>query len=206
MKLLQLEQGTPEWHKWRSEGLGGSDIGAIVLGDKWPFTDSRADVVFALKTSRKDDVVLANYSMRRGSRMEPEARHQFEKLKGKAYTPVCVQHDECDWMRVSLDGYHKTSGEILEIKCPNWEMHSMALAGLVPSYYQTQCQYQLLTTGSDLLWYVSFTDNKRFSVEQQMAIVEVRPDAELQATILEKGEEFWGCVKRYWERHYGMAA
>ena len=46
MILRDLKQGTPEWIQWRWEGgIGGSDVGPILLGDDWPHKDSRRDAL-----------------------------------------------------------------------------------------------------------------------------------------------------------------
>lgn len=199
MKLLDLKQGSREWLDWRQWGLGGSDMGSIMLGDDWPYKESRHDALLSMKIEFRN--LEANNAMKRGHWMEGPARMGWCSLHhGMTADPVCVQHDDVDWMRVSLDGLAKFEDGlkvILEIKCPSWQQHNLAHAGIVPAHYVPQVQYQLMVTGLDLLHYVSATDSGRFGAtkdELDIAIVEVRPDPELQAEILERGTEFWQKV------------
>src|SRR6185312_11121927 len=113
--------------------------------------------------------------------------------------PACVEHSAAPWMRVSLDGLCQSrephaggASWILELKVPGWESHDWAVAGEVPPHYRPQCQWQLLVTGLDLLHYCSFySPGPRARVERyrpgdRLAVVEVAPDAEVQAELLEK--------------------
>jgi predicted phage-related endonuclease len=90
-------------------------------------------------------------------------------------------------MRASLDGYNLELSRVLEIKCPGKEDHKTAMAGAVPEKYLPQVQYQLLVTGAKEAHYFSFDG-------EAGCIVEVKPDAEYQAMLVEK-------VKHFWEDH-----
>lgn len=199
MRTLQLPQGSPQWHQWRTNIIGGSDMGAIMLGDAWPYEDSRIDRVLHAKITRETKTET-NFAMRRGTFLEPVARAEWEILHSAKAEPICVQHDDVEWMGVSLDGLAQLrngSGVILEIKAPKWTDHAGVIAGLVPEHYVPQVQYQLLVTGLDLLHFISITENKLFGASKdnpQVAMVEVRPDPEYQAEILDRGQAFWERV------------
>lgn len=222
--IPNLDQQTPEWHRWRDGGLGGSDIGPIVLGDEWPFPDSRVERLLARKLGREKPAENT-FVMRRGQYMEADVRMWFRQTHlspGLMCEPVCVQHDEIEWMRASLDGlvYEPIIApngrtnllnvrrlSVVEIKVPNWQAHSAALAGVVPDYYVPQVQYQLLVTGLDALDYVSYGINDRFGEKDKYAVVRVTPDAEKQAEIYEKCEAFWQrlCELRTGQREHEHA-
>lgn len=199
MRVIRgLQQGSPAWLAWRLGGVGGSDA-ATVLGVA-PFEDATVENLFREKVDGW--VRPTNFAMRRGTRLEPTARTLYEIAHRCKATPVRVEHDDAPWCRVSLDGLCRDDHEeaadpwVLELKCPNWQSHSWALAGEVPDYYRPQCQWQLFATGLDRLDYVSFSTAERFATNDRLAVVRVEPDAELQATLIEACGKFWDEVVR----------
>jgi putative phage-type endonuclease len=218
MKLVQHDQGSDAWKAWRREGIGGSDVAAI-LGLS-PYIDpphTRA-VVFAEKVHgiERD----ANFAMRRGTRLEPAARKLYRDRARCTTDPICVEMDGCPWARVSLDGLC-TSGAvivadrvqwILELKCPNWQTHDAALNGVVAEHFNVQCQWQLLVCGLDRCDFASFNPGARFSPAgfpgfeawrdmpplkrppapvEWLAVCAVEPDRAIQAQIMEEAGRFW---------------
>lgn len=77
MKIVHLTQGLPEWKTWRLQGLGGSDVAAIVGVS--PYQDHTRAVVFAEKVHGIERE--ANFAMRRGNRLEPHARAAYERFR-----------------------------------------------------------------------------------------------------------------------------
>lgn len=190
MRFVKLQQGSPEWKRWRRDGLGGSDI-ANLLGLS-PFADATPENLFREKVEGFERET--NYAMRRGTFMEPKARRAAEYVFGYAFEPCCVEHEEQPWLRVSLDGSNWTLNEILEIKCPKFTVHDQVLQGICPDYYEVQCQWQLLVTDAESCIFASFNSSQKFEPEQYLAYMRIYPDAERQAEILEAAEEFWGKV------------
>ncbi len=76
---------------------------------------------------------------------------------------------------------------MVEIKCPNKQDHSVALNKKIPEKYIPQVQHQLLVTGLDGMYYVSFDGSKG-------AIVEVQRDNAYIASMLEEEQKFWDLV------------
>lgn len=214
MKLVRLNQGSPEWLLWRRGGIGGSDA-ATILGIS-PFEDATIPNLMREKVEGWERP--RNFAMKQGTRLEPTARVAYQRAVSCVAPPVCVEHDAASWMRVSLDGLCSNHAVIaterldwiLELKVPGWESHSQALAGHVPDYYMPQCQWQLLVTGLDRLDYASFSRHERYAgpglgqtpthdellarlptQPDMLAIVRVEPDAEMQARLLTECEKFW---------------
>lgn len=216
MKIVQHNQGSALWKAWRLGGLGGSDIAAI-LGIS-PYVDpphNRATVWAEKVHGIERDV---NFAMHRGSRLEPVARRAYELRNRCTAPPACVEMAGCDWARVSLDGLC-TNGAvinpvrwILELKCPNWMTHDLALGGVVAEHFMVQCQWQLLVCGLGRLDFASFNPGQRFTPpgampfdpwltmpealrpplpREWLAEVAVAPDAERQAWILDEAGKFW---------------
>lgn len=195
-RILRLQQGSPDWHDWRSRLVTASDIAAIAGVS--PYPDHTRDSVLALKL----DPQLGreeNFAMRRGRRLEPVARVLAERRLGKPFPACCVAHPEVEWAGASLDGL-SADGEILELKCPNRLIHDGALCGFVPPHYFDQIQWQLWCSGAERARFVSFTDNAEFAESGRLAVVEVLPDPERMAALVEVAEEFVSEVreKRAW--------
>ena len=185
MRIVNLDQHGPHWLKWRALGIGGSDVPAIL--NESPFTC--ADELYEVKMGRR--VVKENHRMRRGKRLEPEARVKYIEVTGIQTRPVCVVHSEHEWLRASLDGLSMDNKIVLEIKCPSDHTHETALRGVVPGYYYSQCQHQLLVTGCQTLHYWSYTDSKKFPEEERIALVKVVPNPEHQERIFKQSKAFW---------------
>jgi predicted phage-related endonuclease len=132
--------------------------------------------------------------MRRGLRLEPVARRLYEQRTGHLMEPCCVEHDRHGWLRASLDGLDLAGELVLEVKAPHAGDHRLALAGRVPGHYWPQVQHQLAVTGCPLLHYLSYSENRAFSVGERLALVEVRPDPDYRARLLWAEWCFWGAV------------
>lgn len=192
MRIVRLQQGTLEWHRWRYDGLGGSDL-ASILGVS-PYEGCSPENVFAEKTRYVQKE--STFAMRRGNRLEPIARDLFERRHGWKFDPCCVEHDDEPWMRCSLDGLMVTGvmPQVLEIKAPAWQTHDEVLLGFVPEHFMVQMQWQLLVTGADLCHLVSINDGGRFAGKDQLAHVVVEADGEKQAAMLDVATAFWQRV------------
>lgn len=140
-----------------------------------------------------------NWAMKRGTRMEPTARGAYCRATKSTARPVCVEHIRVSWARVSLDGLCSPLAAanptwVLELKCPNWETHSAALAGYVPDYYEAQVQWQLWVTGLTHCDFASYSDHSRYQGADKLAVVPVVANADRQAEILAEAEVFWAEV------------
>lgn len=171
MKLVTHTQGSDAWKAWRRDGIGGSDVAAI-LGVS-PYTDPphTRETVFAEKVHGIERP--ASFAMHRGARLEPSARDTYQRRRRCTAPPVCVEMDGCPWARVSLDGLAANGAAVvterlewvLELKCPSWETHDLALAGVVPEHFMVQCQWQMYVTGLPRLDFASFNPHERFTPE-----------------------------------------
>jgi putative phage-type endonuclease len=197
MRVLDLEQGSPAWHRWRAGGIGGSDA-PVIMGVGFV----SADDLLAEKLGRARRE--ATFAMRRGLRLEAEARDLFCRERGVLVRPACVEREDLLWLRASLDGLDFWGELVLEVKCPHVIDHEIALAGVVPHHYWPQVQHQLLVTEAPLLCYASYSLAERFGGPERpsLAVVEVTHDAEYQAALLEAETAFW----RRWQKQLGRAA
>jgi putative phage-type endonuclease len=184
MKLLNLDQNSPDWHKWRQDGLGGSDAGHVMGGAPWLSAET-------LRLHKKTGQQPAeNERMARGKKLEPEARLLYQQLTGIKCRPVCAVHDTYPFLRVSLDCLSEDNQIVVEIKCPtNKYKHADALNGKYPNYYKAQLQHALLVTGLERAHFVSY--HPEFQEHRRLAVVPVAADLDYQEELLEREKNMW---------------
>lgn len=201
MRILDLEQNSSEWLRWRTKGLGASDATIIMGLSPWfsreqllarKEQDLRAAQHVNDRPPKEGKREADNGAMARGRRLEPIARDIYCDYTGINSKPTCIIHDRYEWMRASLDGLSDDGRFILEVKCVNQNDHRAALDGEVPLKYVPQVQHQLYVADNrPVLHYWSYTDNPRFKPKDRLALVEVRPDQDYQARVLKAEKLFW---------------
>ncbi|MGO9060437.1 MAG: YqaJ viral recombinase family protein [Candidatus Binataceae bacterium] len=183
-RIERLHQNTPEWHRWRMQGIGASD--APVIMAESPFKTPRT--LWSIKTGRMQEDP-AGPAARRGRELERFARRAYERQTGIQMEPLCLVHQEFEWMRASLDGLSFDGSTLLEIKCPlSLRDRASAQQGRIPSQYHAQLQHQLEVSGAEQAHYWSFhgTDG---------ILIKIRPDREYTKRLVEAEAAFWQLVK-----------
>lgn len=179
MRIVQLDQRSQAWLDYRKQGLGASDIPAI-MGIN-PFR--KPIDVYNEKLSDKPNYVNAH--MQRGIDHEEEALKQVQVLLGVELSPLCVEHDTLNWLRASLDGYNKERNIIVEIKTPSEKNYESQALKVDPMHY---CQLQaqsLVTKSTECYLYVYSPETKSGSLKK------IDVDYDYQLDILEKATDFW---------------
>lgn len=183
MKIIELDQDTPQWHEFRKEHIGASE----------------ASIILNISPYRKPSQLWAeklgiiapqefNGAMQRGKDLEEKARQTFCLQMGDHFKPlVCVCTDpEFEFMSASLDGYSE-QGAILEIKCNGKKWHAMVEEGKVPPHHMAQLQHQLYVCKSEIAYYFSFDG-------EEGRTLEVRKDKDYLENLLSKEKIFWEKV------------
>ncbi len=197
MRVVTLDQGSPEWLLWRTKGLGASDAPIIMGVSPWcdPITLLNQKVARWFHSERHSNKTK-NARMMRGILMEPEARQAYIDQTGNYVEPLCAIHDCLDWMRASYDGASPDRKILVEIKCINADDHQTALGGCVPAKYWPQVQHQLAVAGEGTtLHYFSYSKSSRFSkADQSPPPILVRPHDPYQTELLAREQDFWEKV------------
>jgi putative phage-type endonuclease len=183
-RIERLHQNTPEWHRWRRQGIGASDA-PVIMGET-PFKTPKT--LWSMKTGRLQEDP-AGPAARRGRELEWFARRAYERQTGIQMEPLCLVHQEFEWMRASLDGLSFDGSTLLEIKCPlSLRDRASAQEGRIPSQYHAQLQHQLEVSGAERAHYWSFhgTDG---------ILIEIRPDREYAKRLVETEATFWQLVR-----------
>ena len=182
MKIINLQQNTPEWHDYRIVKIGASDAATILGISPWSTPMQLWERKLALSPEQKE-----NSAMSRGKALEEEARTAFMEITQIAVIPTVVEHETFDWMIASLDGLSWCKKYVVEIKCPGREDHLSALAGIVPPKYLPQLQHQLAVTGLDMIYYYSYDG-------QNNACIEVQRDQAYIDKLIEEELKFYKCM------------
>lgn len=182
-----MQQGTNEWLLWRRQGLGGSDIAAVIGVNPY----STANDVWLEKTGQTVGFA-GNFATQRGSDLESRARARYELFALQDMPPAVIVHPKYDIVRVSFDGVSADRKKTLEIKCPGKASHAVAQRGLVPAHYIPQCQYGMAAIGADSCDFFSYYEGPE-GVSHKLITVEA--DVKYQGMLIAKALEFWELVK-----------
>jgi putative phage-type endonuclease len=189
MKIIDLAQGSKDWHAWRKRGLGATAAPVIMNEGKF-VTPFQLWLECTGLGTRPEPNAFQVAAMERGNRLEPIARMKAEDALQKQFVPICVEHDDYPHIRASLDGWNWADADGLELKAPNKLDHAKAVAGKVPKHYWGQVQAQMLITGAKRWYYGSL-----YEETGPLAIVEIVPDVEYQTRLLAEMLKFWQLVQ-----------
>lgn len=184
-RVINLQQGSSEWHSFRQRHIGASEI-ASILG-KCPY--KTAYELYCLKVGLTDPTEQTD-AMRKGSEMEPEIRKWFEEQTGIYLMPQVIESIDMPWLSASLDGISLDGDVFVEIKFNNRDNHNLAKNGLLSDHHAIQMQHQFGVLGHE-------TNRKGYYVSHhngENIIVEVKADQGIWNEIVEKGKEFWNLV------------
>lgn len=94
LRIIECEQGTPEWHKARAGIATASrfqDIVGRLKSKPNEYTKARQDYMYQLAGEIITEEIDATYGgghLARGKALEPEAREVYEIMSGEVCTPV----------------------------------------------------------------------------------------------------------------------
>lgn len=180
--MINLRQGSPQWHEFRRQGIGGSDA-AIIMGIS-PF---RTRLELWQEKLELIPPPIVNSSMQRGVILEPVARRLYEQMTGIDVVDVIRISKEYPWMFSSLDGISLDQKIIVEIKCTSRKNHDLAKNKKIPTYYMPQVQHQISVCGVDYCHYFSFDGNDG-------VVVVVERDDKYIRDLIEMEKEFYNCM------------
>jgi hypothetical protein len=181
MRLIECEQGSPEWLTHRLGVPSASQFSKIVTGKGGKSTQVEAYInqLVAEELTGETTLVYVNEHMKRGTELEPDARELYEALTGQTVQEVgfCL-HDTVN-AGCSPDGLIGEEGG-LEIKCPAPATHvEWVKAGVVPSKHLQQIMGCLWVTGR------SWWDFMSYHQTMKPLIVRVERDEEYIAALAE---------------------
>lgn len=185
-RIVNLVQGSPEWHEYRRWKIGASDISTILGTNnfKTPYQ------LYQEKVDGK--IPFVTDAMRRGTLLESEARDKANEILGGNYKPICIESISDDYMFCSLDGMDVNAEiKVIEIKCPSsLDSHALAVDDKIPNYYVAQVQMQMFVANADAAYYVSYFPEHIIPI----AIVLVKRDQDLINRMLPAAKDFFSKI------------
>ena len=184
IKMLQMEQGSPEWLELRRTHRTASET-PIIMGK------SRYKAPLALAREKRGlaEQEKENIAMKHGKDHEAGVRAAVSEKLGVGFEPAVL----VDGLYLaSLDGLNIAGDTILEIKCP-WSEKSKDLVeakqGNVPQAHWWQIQHQLMVSRAKICHYVV-----RDPADSNLITLEVAPKESAFARIREEWDIFWEAM------------
>lgn len=185
MKQISLKgMSRNDWLKLRRQGIGGSDVAAILGLSKWKTPlDVFNDKTGESAPEEQED----NASMEWGRRLEPVIRDKYAEATGfKVAKPdLMLVSDEHPFMIADVDGIAE-DGRILECKTArtarDWGEEGM---DEIPEYYQTQVQHYMAVTGAaacDVAVLIGGSDFRIYTVKRDQELIDI---------LIKEESKFW---------------
>jgi putative phage-type endonuclease len=172
-----------EWHKKRSMGIGGSDIG-VVMGDS-PYKTRYQLWLEKTKRIQAEDI-SGKFHVQRGVMNEPVARAKFEEMSQMRFEPRSWVIDGKEYLRCNDDGWNDQFKAMLEIKTMGARPHADVANGIVPPHYLQQLQYNMGIAKANIGYFISYRPE-----DGTLYAVTVHPDLALQEKLMQAAEKFW---------------
>ena len=158
MRVIECEQGTPEWLEARLGCPSASSYAKLITsaGKSSAQSDAYINQLVAEKITGDSTFFQITDPMQRGMDLEPDARTAYEMESGNLVDQVgFLKHDTLE-AGASPDGLIGENGG-LEIKCPMPHTHVEYLrAGKLPTKYFQQVQGCLWISGRDWWDFMSY--------------------------------------------------
>jgi putative phage-type endonuclease len=153
VKILNVVQGSQDWHDLRKIKLGAS-CAPIICGIS-PYS-TPLELYQKMKGLINEDD-NNDWAKERGKRLEKEAIQLFENTEQlKTFQPV-GQSDIHDCLIASMDAVNVDDVKVCaEIKCLNIDDHSKTYMGDIPDIYFPQLQHQMFVFELEQIAYISY--------------------------------------------------
>jgi putative phage-type endonuclease len=184
--MTAVDTAAEAWHTWRRNGLGGSDVAAILGLSPWTSPWSLwADK--AGLTERTDSTDAQEF----GHWIEPYLAHKFTEKTGLTVVgeQTMCGHPEHGWMRCTVDGFAGYDFQTPE-ELDGYEGKSTSDSpwSEVPVYYQCQAQWTMAVTGTRAVWFSVL--HLAFG-RREHRVYSVARDEDDIALLIERASTFW---------------
>lgn len=152
MKLLNVQQGTPEWHAARATHDCASEAAAALGLSK---NCTRSELMKIKHTGITPDVSgwTQKFLFDKGHEVEALARPIVAKTLGEALHPVAGESDDGKLL-ASLDGFTMFGDTVWENKMLNPELRDFIIENNdLPDSHWPQCEHQILVTEADRVYF-----------------------------------------------------
>ena len=197
MKIINLGQRDDAWHEWRANGLSASDA-AVILGlspykTPWKLWSEKTGYAVADDLSR-------NPNVRRGVKLEDEARGAAEAYFGSDFDPllpICAESDVEPILRASFDGI-RGNGEPVELKVPAEstfeDVKKERESSKAYRVYYPQVQHQMYVCDAQKGWLMFYNPDEA-DESQRLIVFEIKRDQAMIDELVTKCLELWDFIK-----------
>lgn len=180
MKVINLQQGTKEWHDYRQTKVGASEVS--YLFNENPFCSSKDQTKYLLGIKLGFNQIFVNSHMRAGNDNEAEIVAYVEE-KYNIITQPLVAYDGD--ISASFDGITFEHDAVIEVKYSTDTFNHIRTHKTPPRNYYLQVQQQMLVSGAKTAYFASMNKDTR-----EIEVCEVEADAKVQNEIKEKIKDF----------------
>ena len=192
MKVMELQQRTPEWLRWRKDGVTASDCAALFgqsrFKTRWQLWAEKSGL-------RAEDDPEGNPYVRRGQAFEHMLRELVVADRKVGLLPVCVECEANPILRASLDAIDDKKRP-WEFKIPSRRKYEMVkkdgLASEVVQDYLPQIQHQMICTGASegFMVFGDLDDQRQPPRFVDYTLLVVPADLSFQSRILQEAMTF----------------
>lgn len=167
MRIINVEQGSNEWHKERAGRITGTSLKYAIGSAK--VQETLMNELIAEKMTEIQPVDLNSEAVQRGRDLEPVALKAVrERTDIDFVTTGMIAPDNIDEYAISPDAIHYDDGVViggLEIKCPNSKKHVEYIrGGVVPKEYKWQVLAPFLVDESVQWWDFASFDDRNYEI------------------------------------------
>jgi len=145
MKIINLQQGTPEWHHYRKTRIGASDF-AVFAAHKGLSKKIFADTSINSNIYNKiNNIQKSNKYLEAGKDAEIIGIENYNKECNAICMPTIIQSDDDDRIFASLDGYCIMSNKSMEYKYTTKSINELEY---LKQYYIYQLAHQMYVMDS----------------------------------------------------------
>jgi putative phage-type endonuclease len=166
LEIVDVEQGSEEWHEYR-QGKRPASITPMLMGTS-KFQDA-ADAYDAMQGEQEDAPSFVEKIRDWGNRMEPKARAKLSEILGQPVFPVVGHRGQYS---ASLDGFVVVGGKRIgyEIKAPFSGARSQtwkaAVKDQIEPGYADQIEHQVQVFDLDEAYLFVYVDDTNWRLEQ----------------------------------------
>lgn len=151
MKILNVQQGSAEWHAAREQHHTASEAPAMMGASKYL---SRSELLRLKAGGEAAEVSGAQQRIfDRGHETEASARPIVETMIGEELYP-CTATDDDGWLLASFDGLTMLGDTGFEHKLWSEDLAAQVRAGEIEPHYYWQLEQQLLVSGAERIVFV----------------------------------------------------
>lgn len=151
MNVLNLTQGTPEWHEVRAQRFTASEAPAMMGASKY---QSRDDLLKQKATGIIPEVSEAQQRLfDKGHKAEADARPMAEEIIGEELFPGTIE-DDAQRLLASMDGLNMMGEVGFEHKLLSARLVAAIECGELEDHYKWQMDQQMLVSGADSILFM----------------------------------------------------